>query len=394
MIAVRKLKLTIINEDEKLRKEQYQFLRDSQYNQYKALNRAMSYLATAFLSGDSEAYKEARKSLTNTSECFKDISFGKGIDSASQVTQKVKKDIASDIKNGLAKGDRSVRNYKRTVPLITRGRDLKFYEENGEIFIKWVNKIVFKVVTGRKDKDYLELQHTLNKILVGEYKICTSSIQALDKLILNLTLDIPQNTKNSYVENRVLGIDMGIKYPLYASLSDVAYIKSYFGHIDEFLNQRIQFDKRRRKVQEQLKNVPGGKGRKDKLKALESFRQAERNWVKTYNHALSKRVVEFAKKHQCQFIHLEKLTAEGFDTKLLRNWSYYELQQMIKYKAEREGIQVRYVEAAYTSQQCSICGHTDKENREDQETFICKSCGFTANADYNASQNIAKSANF
>ena len=229
---------------------------------------------------------------------------------------------------------------------------------------------------------------------MGEYKICTSSIQALDKLILNLTLDIPQNTKNFYVENRVLGIDMGIKYPLYASLSDVAYIKSYFGHIDEFLNQRIQFDKRRRKVQEQLKNVPGGKGRKDKLKALESFRQAERNWVKTYNHALSKRVVDFAKKHQCQFIHLEKLTAEGFDAKLLRNWSYYELQQMIKYKAEREDIQVRYVEATYTSQQCSCCGYTDKENREDQETFICKSCGFTANADYNASQNIAKSSNF
>ena len=38
MITVRKLKLTIVNEDEELRKEQYKFIRDSQYAQYQALN--------------------------------------------------------------------------------------------------------------------------------------------------------------------------------------------------------------------------------------------------------------------------------------------------------------------------------------------------------------------
>lgn len=30
----------------------------------------------------------------------------------------------------------------------------------------------------------------------------------------------------------------------------------------------------------------------------------------------------------------------------------------------------------------------DKENRESQSRFVCKSCGYEANADYNASQNI------
>ena len=43
-----------------------------------------------------------------------------------------------------------------------------------------------------------------------------------------------------------------------------------------------------------------------------------------------------------------------------------------------------------TSQECSQCGHTHPDNRETQAEFICKDCGFTANADYNAALVIKK----
>ncbi len=46
------------------------------------------------------------------------------------------------------------------------------------------------------------------------------------------------------------------------------------------------------------------------------------------------------------------------------------------------------VNPAYTSQRCSACGHTTKENRESQAVFCCRSCGFSANADVNAAINI------
>ena len=67
---------------------------------------------------------------------------------------------------------------------------------------------------------------------------------------------------------------------------------------------------------------------------------------------------------------------------------------MIKYKADRVGIKVRYVNPAYTSQTCSRCGHIDKNNRQTQEKFICTNCDYEINADHNASINIARSEDF
>ncbi|MCT6735341.1 RNA-guided endonuclease InsQ/TnpB family protein [Rhodococcus qingshengii] len=46
------------------------------------------------------------------------------------------------------------------------------------------------------------------------------------------------------------------------------------------------------------------------------------------------------------------------------------------------------VPAAYTSQQCSNCGHICPENRDSQAVFRCQGCGFEHHADTNAAINI------
>ena len=61
---------------------------------------------------------------------------------------------------------------------------------------------------------------------------------------------------------------------------------------------------------------------------------------------------------------------------------------------EREGIKVRYVDPAYTSQTCSRCNNLDRENRQTQDKFKCNKCGFELNADHNAAINIARSNEF
>jgi putative transposase len=50
---------------------------------------------------------------------------------------------------------------------------------------------------------------------------------------------------------------------------------------------------------------------------------------------------------------------------------------------------IEKVKAAYTSQRCSDCGWIDKNSRNSQARFLCINCGFTCNADHNASMNIA-----
>ena len=398
MITVRKLKLTVIGTDEE-RKQGYKFIRDSQYAQYQGLNLAMSILSSAYLESNrdikSDIFKEAQKSLTNSNPIFDNIGFGTGIDTKSAITQRVKKDFKTSLKNGLAKGERTITNYKRDYPLLTRGRDLKFQYKDDDIIIKWVNKIQFKVVlgSGKIKENKIELQYTLHKIINKEYKVGQSSLQfdRNNNLILNLNLDIPYNPKNETVEGRTLGVDLGIKYPAYMCLNDDTYKREHIGSIDDFLRIREQMQDRRRKLQHDLKFIKGGKGRKKKTQALDRLRDKEKNFATTYNHMISKNVVEFAKKNQCEYINMEKLTKDGFNNKILRNWSYYQLQQYIEYKAEREGLQVRYIDPSYTSQTCARCGHIDKENRQTQEKFICTKCGFELNADHNASINIARS---
>lgn len=318
------------------------------------------------------------------------------------VRQKVKQDYSNSFID-IVTGKVSIQNYKSTFPLMIDGSCISILKEVDEVGrlngykIKIMLGYELDIVLGnRKNENIMELQKTLEKCISGDYKICASSIQR-DKnniLIFNLTLDIPIDKSYKPIKERVCGVDLGIKYPAYMCLSDDTYKKEAVGSINNFLRMRKQMQERRKKLQKELLLTNGGKGRTKKIQALDKLRENEKNFVKTYNHAISKRIVEFARKNKCEYINLEKLIKDGFGNSILRNWSYFELQKMIEYKAKRKSIEVRYIDPHFTSQKCSKCGYIDKENRKTQEDFICKKCGFKLNADHNASINIARSEEF
>jgi len=66
------------------------------------------------------------------------------------------------------------------------------------------------------------------------------------------------------------------------------------------------------------------------------------------------------------------------------------VRDRLKFKLDERGIRYRSVQPAYSSQQCSHCGFTFSMNRRSQAEFHCLWCGFEANADENAAQNIAE----
>lgn len=349
MNLVKKIKIVVNNPDNEIRKSQYRFIRDSQYAQYQGLNRCMGYLISIYYCNNMdlncETFIEQQRKITNSSSIFQGINFGKGMDSKSNIIQRVKKDFKSAVKNGLAYGERSVTNYKKSFPLMTRGRNLKFmYDENKkDILINWVNKIQFKCILG-EHKNLREVKNILDKVISKEYQVSQSLIYFNNKneLILMLTLKISmKNEKYIPVKDRALEISFGMEVPVYMSINDKPYIRNALGGFSEFNRVKLQFKARRQRLNKQLKFSKGGRGKRDKFKSIEQFKDKQRNFIKTYNHLLSKKIIEFAVKHRCEYICLKKFDKSKENKLLSFNWNYYELQEKIIYKAERKGIIVR-----------------------------------------------------
>lgn len=132
---------------------------------------------------------------------------------------------------------------------------------------------------------------------------------------------------------------------------------------------------------------------KSKFKKLKTIKRREKNIIKNINHKISKKIVKDAKEQKIG-IALEELkdirkTAKQRKKQKynLHSWSFYQLRQMIWYKARLLGVPVAFVEPANTSKACSRCGH---EGIRQGKHFKCPHCGYVEHADVNAGFNIAK----
>jgi len=114
--------------------------------------------------------------------------------------------------------------------------------------------------------------------------------------------------------------------------------------------------------------------------------------MNTYNHKLSRAIINFAIQNNAGVIHFEdlgSLSEEKQKDMYLRDWNISDIISKTEYKAKECGIEVHKINPAYTSQRCSKCGHIDEKNRKSQSEFKCTQCGHEENADFNASRNIA-----
>ncbi len=64
------------------------------------------------------------------------------------------------------------------------------------------------------------------------------------------------------------------------------------------------------------------------------------------------------------------------------------MRLQLEYKQLWRGGEMQAVIPAYTSQKCTCCGHTAKENRQSQAVVVCVACGYEANADINGARKI------
>ena len=138
------------------------------------------------------------------------------------------------------------------------------------------------------------------------------------------------------------------------------------------------------------------KGTKSAKRRLRSLSGRESRWMSDVNHQLSKTLVETYGK-QTLFV-LEDLTGVTFDTVHSRgkehryehhSWSFYDLEQKLRYKAHLNESEVVLVDAHYTSQRCPKCGSIDKSNRDkDIHQYACSNCSYSSNDDRVGAMNI------
>ena len=67
---------------------------------------------------------------------------------------------------------------------------------------------------------------------------------------------------------------------------------------------------------------------------------------------------------------------------------WYTFRRQLDYKIAWKGGELVEVDCRHTSQRCSVCGYTARENRPAQTLFRCMVCGHEENADVNAAKNI------
>jgi len=240
-----------------------------------------------------------------------------------------------------------VSNVKLTVP----NQGIKYGESIREIYIPCLKL--------RLDGAYLPDFDKINQIEIGkEYAYVSMSVPDVPAIEPETCLGIDRNTTGhvAVIANAQTGA--------------VAKLGKKCLHIHK------KYSRMRRKLQ-----------MKGKQNALKKIKNREQRIVRDTNHKISRKIVGMAKE-QNAVIKLENLTgirnnkkhARSFNYSL-NSWSFYQLQQFIEYKAKLQGVQIAYVDPAYTSQRCL-------GNRNGKE-FSCPICGHVDHADVNAAFNIA-----
>ncbi|MDY0222868.1 MAG: transposase, partial [Desulfobacterium sp.] len=205
------------------------------------------------------------------------------------------------------------------------------------------------------------------------------------------------------LEKITMGIDRGVVRPIQAG-------SEYFDLTPEQEKNKKGKEKYLKRLQTQLSRQRKGSNRRRRTKnKIGRAHDKIANIRKDFCHQTSRKLID---KPETKIYVLEDLRTKnmtksakgtiekpgksvkaksGLNRSILdKGWNM--MENFIKYKAFIAGKVMYKVPAAYTSQECAVCGHIHSDNRISQELFLCLVCGNADNADNNAQKVIAKRA--
>jgi len=174
----------------------------------------------------------------------------------------------------------------------------------------------------------------------------------------------------------VLSLDLGVENVAVTSTGE-------FWKGSELNHWHREFEKRPSSLQQC--------GTRADHETIQSVGRTETGRYDNFLHTVSKELVAETVKNSCDTITFENLTEIRDripNAKQFHAWTFRRLFAYAEYKVEIGDLSVKQVNPAYTSQWCSKCGTTFRENRQTQQRFCFQKCSYEVNADYNAAKNI------
>jgi len=267
---------------------------------------------------------------------------------------------------------KSIKANKGSMPTFKKYMPVNFDKRT---FTFSFNKVRLTTLNGRIDIP-IEIPEYYWKYLDWKYQTATLTIDKKNKMFINITFRRSNNVVNSDSSNKIIGVDLGINHVAVTS-------KKQFFSGNKVKNTMLNFKHLRTKLQ-----AKGTRPAKRLLKKISGREQRFKAWV---NHNISKAIISSCNAGDA--IVMENLrgirnTRKGKRFNFwLNTWSFNQLQGFIEYKARLNGIKVIKVNPYNTSRICSMCS---SKGTRTKGFFHCNHCGFSLNADLNASYNLAK----
>ncbi|HEY7973960.1 MAG TPA: transposase [Ktedonobacterales bacterium] len=177
-----------------------------------------------------------------------------------------------------------------------------------------------------------------------------------------------------------VGIDVGLK--TFATLSTGAEIANprFFRHEEQALA----------KVQRRLSKEEKGTPERAKRRRVVARVHERVAWRRgDFSHQHSRVIVNTFDVIAVEDLAVNRMTHNHCLAKSIHDAAWSQFISLLSYKAAWAGRKYVAVNPAYTSQDCSRCGHRQKLTLSDR-TYICPCCGLVIDRDLNASLNILR----
>lgn len=211
--------------------------------------------------------------------------------------------------------------------------------------------------------------------------------------------DVPLKQKNS---TKFLSIDLGIANAMtcydYQGKAHIISGRQWLS-VERYFHKQIAHFQAIGFAQQCAKGIQYPKPSRRVLQLY----QKKRKQVHHMLHCMTRKVIDIALQQGVEMIVIGDLTGIREQAKFnkktnqkLHGFPYAKIIQMIRYKAQEQGIEVRLLTEEYTSQACSVCQmfpceeNAKPSNRIHRGLYVCNDCHTTINADVNGAINISK----